>query len=162
MKRTTLAVCIALAQIGVLLVLLSPVIARAQPTYRTGEVSLGVGFGDPTALDIKFWNSSVSGLNIGVGLERFDDIFGVYAEYELGLVGFRLGNAGARGAFYVGIGGALAFERDHTSVAVVIPIGFDFRFEPPIDLFIEARPGIGAVDRPAFGIGGQLGVRYRF
>jgi hypothetical protein len=43
-----------------------------------------------------------------------------------------------------------------------IPVGLDLRFEPPIDVFIEARPGVGLLDRPAFGIGGQLGVRYRF
>jgi len=46
--------------------------------------------------------------------------------------------------------------------ATTTTIGLDSRFRAPIDLFIEARPGIGLVHRDAFGIGGQLGVRYRF
>ena len=135
--------------------------ARAEP-YRPGTVSLGLGLGDPAALDIKFWNDNVSGFDLGLGLEHFDDVFGVYGEYELGLVSFALGNSGARGVFYLGVGGAVAFTNDYTSVAVVIPVGLDFRFDAPVDLFIEARPGIGVVHRPAFGIGGQIGVRWRF
>lgn len=129
--------------------------------YLDGDVSLGLGLGDPTALDVKFWTGNYSGFNFGLGLEQFDDIFGVYGEYELGLAAFALGNSGARGAFYIGVGGALAAHSDHSSVAVVIPIGVDFRFRPPVDLFIEARPGVGLIHRPAFGIGGQLGVRFR-
>lgn len=162
MSRVKLALCLGLAHALIVLGALAPSLARSAP-YRDGTVSLGLGLGDPSALDLKLWNDNLSGFNIGLGLERFDDIFGLYAEYELGLLGFRMGHGGARGALYLGLGGAIAFERARrTSVALVIPIGLDLRFEPPIDLFIEARPGIGLVDRPAFGIGGQLGVRYRF
>ncbi len=136
--------------------------ARADTPYQTGVVSLGLGLGDPSALDVKFWTGNGSGFNLGIGLERFDDVLGVYGEYELGLAAFRLGQGGARGVFYLGVGGAVALTDEHTSVAVVVPIGLDFRFRPPVDLFIEARPGIGVLHRPAFGIGGQIGVRYRF
>lgn len=164
MSPMKLALCVGIAQAMTLTGVLLPVIsARAEPYYRPATASLGVGFGDPTALDLKLWNDGRSGFNIGLGLERFDDIFGLYAEYELGLAAFRMGHGGARGVFYVGLGGAIAFERDDdTSIALVVPIGLDLRFEPPIDVFIEARPGVGLLDRPAFGIGGQLGVRYRF
>jgi len=135
--------------------------ALARP-YVDGTVSLGIGLGDPTALDAKFWTGNGSGLDIGLGLEHFDDIFGIYAEYEFGLAAFRLGDNGGRGVFYVGIGGAVAFkDNDHTSVALIIPIGLDFRLASPIDIFIEARPGAGLVHRPAFGIGGQIGIRFR-
>jgi len=135
--------------------------AAAQPDVD-GTMSLGLGFGDPTALDLKLWTGRDSGFDFGVGLARFDDLLGLYGEYEVGLAAFRLGDSGGRGAFYVGLGGAIAFEHDRrTSAALVIPIGLDFRFRAPIDLFVEARPGIGLVDRPAFGLGGQLGVRLR-
>lgn len=136
--------------------------AHADTTYVAGTASLGIGLGDPAALDLKLWTTPYSGFDFGIGLERFDTIFGVYGEYELGLVAFGLGDDGSRGVFYVGVGGALAFTEDKTSLAVIIPIGLDFRFGPPIDLFVEARPGIGVFHRPAFGIGGQVGVRYRF
>lgn len=136
--------------------------ASAHPPYSVdGDVSLGVGLGDPTALDLKLWTGRDSGFDFGLGLERFDDVLGLYGEYEVGLAAFRLGDSGGRGAFYVGIGGAVAFDDDRSSVALVIPIGLDFRFRAPIDVFVEARPGIGLVDRPAFGLGGQVGVRAR-
>jgi hypothetical protein len=136
--------------------------ARADPTYRAGVVSVGLGLGDPSALDLKLWTGNASGFDFGVGLERFDDVLGLYGEYEFGLATFALGRSGGRGAFYVGAGGAVALRDDHTTLAAIVPIGLDFRFAAPIDLFIEARPGIGIVHRPAFGIGGQLGVRGRF
>jgi hypothetical protein len=150
-----------LATLVVFVALLSARDADAAAARIAGDVSLGLGLGDPTALDIKLWTTQDSGFDLGFGLERFDDVFGVYGEYEVGLLAFMLGDDGGRGAFYVGLGGAVAIDDDLASVAVIIPIGLDFRFAAPIDLFVEARPGIGIAHRPAFGIGGQLGVRYR-
>ncbi|MCC6624092.1 MAG: hypothetical protein IT385_22745 [Deltaproteobacteria bacterium] len=156
-KRLTLALSFAL-----LAPLVAPTAASAHPPNVDGSASLGLGFGDPTALDLKLWTSRDSGFDFGVGLERFDDVLGLYGEYEVGLAAFALGDSGGRGAFYIGLGGAVAFDDgDKTSAALVIPIGLDLRFRAPIDLFVEARPGIGLVDRPAFGLGGQLGVRLR-
>ncbi len=130
--------------------------------YEPGIVSLGIGLGDPTALDLKIWTTNSSGIDLGIGLERFDDVLGLYGEYEFGLADFRLGQSGGRGVVYIGLGGAVAFTAEHTTVALIIPIGVDFRFRPPVDLYVEARPGVGLVHRPAFGIGGQVGVRFRF
>lgn len=140
----------------------SNALAQDRIAYVDGTVSLGLGLGDPTALDVKFWTGNGSGFDFGLGLEHFDDVFGIYGEYELGLAAFRLGDSGGRGVFYVGLGGAVAFkDNDETSVALIIPIGLDFRLASPVDIFIEARPGAGLVHRPAFGIGGQLGIRFR-
>lgn len=123
--------------------------------------ALGIGLGDPAALDLKLWTSDVSGLDLGIGVDHFEDTLGIYGEYELGLIDVLFGHS-TRGVFYLGIGGAVAVRSHHreTTVALVVPIGFDVRFRAPIDLFIEARPGIDLANHPAFGIGGQLGIRF--
>jgi hypothetical protein len=137
-------------------------VSQAHP-YRDGIVSVGIGLADPSALDIKFWTDYRHGFDMGIGLENFDDQLGIYGEFEFGIADFALGNDGGRGLFYLGPGLAVGFrDNNRTSLAATIPIGLDFRFAPPVDLFIEARPGIGVSNHPAFGIGGQIGVRARF
>jgi len=137
----------------------------AQPyePFRPSVASLGVAFGDPTALDLKLWTGEGSGFNFGIGLHRFSERLGVYGEYEFGLASFWMGNS-VRGIFYLGVGGALAFRHRHdeTSLALIIPIGLNFRFRAPLEIFVEARPGVALLDDSGFGIGGQLGVRFVF
>lgn len=140
--------------------------ARAAEPIRWSSVSLGLGLGDPSALDLKLWTTEDSGFNLGVGLENFDDVFGIYAEYEFGLVAFWIGDD-ARGTFYIGLGGAIAFyDRpgdNDVQVAAIIPIGLNFRFRAPLEVFIEGRPGVALNDDTnRFGIGGQIGLRFIF
>jgi len=148
-----------------LLTVLAPVAAQAAPPepYPASVASLGVAFGDPTAVDLKLWTGQGSGFDFGIGFNRFSERLGIYAEYELGLVDFWIGNS-VRGIFYIGVGGAVAlrYHNDDTSVALVIPIGLNFRFRAPVEVFVEARPGIALLDKSGFGIGGQVGVRYVF
>lgn len=155
---------------GALATLSAPLTAHADPAPIPGNVSLGVGLGDPTALDLKIWTHQGSGFDIGVGLHRFSERLGLYLEYELGLVDFWMGDS-VMGVFYIGIGGALALrnDSDDTSVALVIPIGANFRFRAPVEIFLEGRPGFVIVNQKGygfggslFGLGGQLGVRYVF
>lgn len=128
-----------------------------------GVVSLGLGLGDPSAVDAKFWFTENGGLNIGLGLENLDDLFVVYGEYEFGIVDFEAGRA--HGVFYVGVGGAVAFLDgvDDLGLAAIVPIGLDFRFRRPVDVYLEGRPGIEVIEDAAdFAIGAQAGVRYVF
>lgn len=158
--RTTLASSLAFAAC-----LGSSTVALAERTggRRASPVSLGVGFGDPTALDLKIWTGRGSGFDFGLGLQRFSDRIGVFAEYEFGLL--RFGNdSSVSGVFYVGLGVAVAFQHrsDDTAVALVIPIGMNFRFDAPVELFVEGRPGIVIAEPYDWGIGGQVGVRFIF
>jgi len=141
--------------------------AHAARPMHYSTVSLGLALGDPTAVDLKFWNTEDSGFDLGLGLEDFDDTFGVYGEYEFGLVAFWLGDD-ARGTFYVGIGGAVSFHQRHKAdnddvqVEAIVPIGLNFRFRAPLELFVEGRPGVRLTHNERFGIGGQIGLRYVF
>jgi len=142
----------------------TPLTSLAAPEpYRHSNASLGVAFGDPTAVDLKIWTGEGSGFDFGVGFTRFSERLGLYAEYELGLVDFWIGNS-VKGIFYIGVGGAVSLRHnnDDLSVALIVPIGLNFRFRAPVEIFVEARPGIAMLDSSGFGIGGQLGVRYVF
>jgi hypothetical protein len=147
--------------------ILMPLAAQADPNtrepYPKSVASLGVAFGDPTAVDLKIWTGEGSGIDFGIGFNRFSERLGLYAEYELGLVDFWIGDS-VRGIFYIGVGGAVAlrYRNDDTSVALIIPIGLNFRFRAPVEVFVEGRPGLALLDKSGFGIGGQVGVRYVF
>lgn len=147
-----------------LIALIIPVTSLAAPDpHPKSAASLGVAFGDPTAIDLKLWTGDGSGFDFGVGFTRFSERLGLYAEYELGLIDFWIGRS-VRGVFYVGVGGAVSLQHkdDDLSVALIIPIGLNFRFRAPVEIFVEARPGLALLDKSGFGIGGQLGVRYVF
>jgi len=150
--------CLAFATVA------TPMASFAAPEpYPHSNASLGVAFGDPTAVDLKIWTGQGSGFDFGVGFTRFSERLGLYAEYELGLVDFWIGNS-VRGIFYVGIGGAVSLRhnKDDLSVAAVAPNKLNFHFRAPVEIFVEARPGLALLDKSGFGIGGQLGVRYVF
>lgn len=130
---------------------------------RPAIVALGVAGGDPSAIDLKFWINHHSGFDFGLGFSRWSSRVGVYGEFELGLADFWIGDD-ASGVFYIGVGGAIAlrYHRDDLAVALVIPIGINFRFRAPIEVFLELRPGFELLDTDGFGLGAQVGIRYVF
>lgn len=133
------------------------------PNFRSSTVSLGIAVGDPSALDLKIWTGAGSGFDFGVGFRSFSDRIGFYGEYELGLALFRIGES-VWSVFYLGLGGAISLKdnNDDLSAALIIPVGFNFRFRAPLEIFIEARPGFELLRKTGFGIGGQAGVRFVF
>lgn len=139
-------------------------LAQAAPRpHEASSLSLGLAVGDPTAIDLKIWTGGNSGFDLGFGFNRFSERLGFYLEYEFGLADFWLGDD-VKSIFYLGVGGAasLRHENDDTSLALIIPIGLNFRFRAPVEIFVEARPGLALLDKSGFGIGGQVGVRYVF
>lgn len=133
------------------------------PNLRDSGWALGFALGTPSGVDVKYWVSETSGFDFGMGFARFNKVFAMYAEYELGLVDIRMGH-GNHGVFYLGFGAETAF-RDHrptASVYVGTPIGFTMRFHAPWELFAEFRPQVHLEKHPDFVFGGQLGGRYVF
>jgi len=133
------------------------------PGFRHSTVSLGIAVGDPAALDLKIWTAAGSGFDFGIGFRSFSERVGFYGEYELGLAHFRMGHS-VWGVFYIGLGGAVSLKANNEtlSAALIVPIGLNFRFRAPLEIFLEARPGIELLQKTGFGIGGQLGIRFVF
>lgn len=164
--RTTLAalIVVALPLVMAPSAFADPYEGRTNNQLQHATVSLGLALGDPSAFDLKLWTGEGSGFDFGIGFRRFTKRVGFYAEYELGLADFWIGHS-VWSVFYIGIGGAVSLQDhdDDLSVALIIPIGINFRFSVPFEIFLEARPGVDLVGNgDRFGIGGQLGIRLIF
>lgn len=70
--------------------------------------------------------------------------------------------------FYAGVGGKLAFGRDgdddgKTIAGIRVPVGVAMQFlRHPIEIFIEAAPGIEVIPEAEFDITGGVGARFYF
>ena len=131
-----------------------------EPVHDVG-VSAGVAVGDVTAFDMKWWFAPHHGIDFGIGSSQLSSDLALYAEAELALAEWGMGPS-ARGIFYVGPGIQAIQRPGRDQVALTFPIGFDFQFSAPVDLFIEVRPGFDMADNPDVIIGGQGGVRAVF
>ncbi|MCA9515815.1 MAG: hypothetical protein KC635_12795 [Myxococcales bacterium] len=168
LARNLFATASLAAALGLVLVATAAAPAAAAETVYVHDAhpdgwSIGLGLGDPSGLDVKYWHNDVSGFDFGMGFARFDKVFSMYAEYELGLVDIRMGR-GNHGVFYLGFGGEAAL-RDHAPKASFYggtPIGFTMRFRAPWDLYAEFRPQVHFHEDPDFVFGGQVGARYVF
>ena len=145
---------------------------RPPPAHaKENTFAIGIALGEPTALDFKWRGSPLFGLNVGVGAHHFSRSLAVYVDLEFAPVHFKAG--AASGAFYVGPGLQLGIaDGDHyygfkkeygggTYLGIMVPIGVEFAFSFPLEIFVELRPGIVVLESPGyFDLGGQLGFRF--
>lgn len=130
------------------------------PIHESG-VSAGFAVGDITGFDMKLWFAPHHGFDLGIGADAFSDRLALYGEAELSLAEWGMGS-NARGIFYFGPGvEAVIHDPGDDYIALMAPIGFDFQFRAPLDIFVELRPGLALADSD-FVIGGQGGLRVVF
>lgn len=135
--------------------------------------SLGVGvmFGEPTGLNLKYWNSASTALNFGLAYS-FDDYFVILGDYLWHFPNaFR--SVGSRGSKfflspYLGIGAVFWFYSNNrhlhsASLGVRIPFGIEFQpHYPPLGIFLEIAPGVGIAPTVDGFLQGDIGIRYYF
>jgi hypothetical protein len=125
--------------------------------------SLGILFGEPAGLSAKVtWPDSMA-LDAALAWSFLSDNPGLYVHSNLlyHLNGFQMDN----GAFFrpfVGIGGAINIESDF-KIALRIPLGLSYYFTMlPLEVFIEAAPGLLLFPETSAYFAGGIGIRYRF
>ena len=162
-----------LATIAVLASALCPAPAQAARGTHNNHHTFGIGIalGEPTAIDFKWRPSHFFGFNAGVGVHHFADNLAAYADFEFTLVSFDIKGGGPTGGFYLGPGLQLGvangshhhgFKKHHdasTYLGIMMPIGVEFTFPFPLEIFVELRPGFVVIESIAFDIGGQVGFR---
>ncbi len=172
MKHTTMQVRV--CALAVLLLVSAAATSFSQVSADdVDSVSAGVILGEPTGLSIKLWLGDVSALDIALAwsftdngafymnvdyLTHFFDVFST-APDRLPLY------AGVGGLFRLRSGGPPPSSDSDSSVrlAVRVPLGISFLpAEVPIDLFFEVAPALTVFPETGFGLGGAIGVRYRF
>lgn len=135
---------------------------------RAGSFAIGIGLGEPTALELAWWLTDDQWLSGGIGT-GWASPFLLHANWHIALVRIRPQGVPMTIPVHVGIG-ALAgvgaawnpWWGTHSTfrAGVRFPIGVDFWFdELPFSLFVEIAPQITTRLYRDF-IGGQIGGRF--
>jgi hypothetical protein len=143
-----------------------------QEQEQQGKFGLGVILGEPTGLSAKYWTSSVTAFDFGLGWGWIDgnnngnDNGGSRVHFHMDYLwhSFETIKSTERFPLYYGIGGRVnAGEGYSTSFAVrgVIGVAWMPR-DTPIDIFIELAPSLRLTESTGFAIDGGLGARYYF
>lgn len=134
------------------------------------QVDLGLRFGEPSGLDLKFGLNKKTALNVVAG-GNFRGRNGYGGGYTVMVAHHWLKSTNTTGLnWYWGLGGLVASrdyywdgrERDrYTALALVVPFGLDYKINgAPVVLFGELTPGADVVPAGVF-LGASLGVRLR-
>lgn len=144
--------------------------ASSKPSGDGGNLGLGVMFGDPTGVDLKYWLQSDRALHFGLAysFDHYGELMGNYL-FEFPHV-FR-GSTGAQFVPYAGIGAAFFFgaddgihgHNDNAALGVRIPLGIEFLpHGTPLGITAEIAPGVGIIPGTFGFVQGYLGARFYF
>lgn len=164
-----------------------PVQAAVQTSTHSTRTSsssktlgLGVIFGEPTGLTLKYWNSHTTAINFGVTYS-FGNYFVFLADYlwhfPTAFSSATRGKISSEFVPYVGIGAELFvgnspysslnrryffFNSDNSiALGARIPLGIEFMpRSAPLGIFAEIVPGIGLVPGVFGFLQGGVGVRF--
>jgi hypothetical protein len=143
----------------------------SKPAGDGGNLGLGVMFGAPTGLDLKYWLESSRALDFGLAysFDHYGELMGNYLfEFPHAFGG---GKTESQFVPYVGIGAALFFGTDHdfhgyddsAALGVRIPLGVEFLpHGAPLGITAEIAPGIGVILGTFGFVQGYVGARFYF
>jgi hypothetical protein len=142
-----------------------------KPSGDGGNLGLGVMFGAPTGLDLKYWLESSRALDFGLAysFDNYGELMGNYL-FEFPNA-FGAGKTEAQFVPYVGIGAVLFFGTDHNfhgysdsaALGIRIPLGVEFLpHRAPIGITAEIAPGIGVIPGTFGFVQGSVGARFYF
>jgi len=149
--------------------------AEASSVGRSKKLGLGIMLGAPSGFSLKYYLGQKSAVDFGAGIGWLGGSgVHIHADY---LWHFML----ARPAhfdlpLYVGVGPKLAiWFKDgrrywghkkgdgRVGLGVRVPIGLAFNLhKAPVDIFVEAVPGLGILPGIGMFVDGSVGVRYYF
>ena len=123
---------------------------------------LGVLFGEPTGIGLKYWMGSRTAIDGGIAWSfSGDDSLHIHLDYLLhnfSLIKVKKGKL----ALYDGIGGRFKDEEE-SRIGIRIPVGIDYISEDvPMDVFFELAPVLDFVPGTEISLMGCLGIRYFF
>jgi hypothetical protein len=150
-----------------LMILLTAVagMSYAQTGHQGGNTGIGLIFGEPTGLSLKYWTTSTIALD---GAAAWSFVNGGSFEVHADLLfhSFQLFHVDrGRVALFYGFGGRFktATDTEKARVSFRVPIGIAYEFEGvPIELFFEVAPMLDIVPSTEAAIGGGMGFRYYF
>lgn len=157
------------------------VLATAGASADSGEVSpsgrdvgLGIEFGAPANLNVKFMIAPNQGIVLGLGVAPwYDASLSLHADYLLHPVVLNYEAVNLSGYVGLGIWGSAGIEGPHYgyyqpwfgkspfAVGARVPLGVNLAFnQAPLELYMEIVPAVALA--PGFGVFGQGGIGIRF
>jgi len=124
---------------------------------------LGIIIGEPTGLSAKFWTSSETAINLGLGYSftssnSIIDFYGDYVFHNKNML-----KAEETFVVFYGPGASLKIRENNSRLGVRGVIGILwFPSGINIDLFIEAAPILDIIPETKFDFAGGVGGRYYF
>lgn len=134
-------------------------------SHRTGKFGVGVTFGEPIGVDMKYWLNETVAVDgaMGWSLHNHADL---YLQSDILWHDFHLLRV-SRGQLpvYAGIGALVRFRHDNldNQAGIRFPIGISYMFNnAPVDIFAEIGPAIDLAPSVRGEITGGVGIRYWF
>ena len=123
---------------------------------------LGIVVGEPTGISGKLWLNDTSAIDAAAAWSfRGDGSFYAHADYLFHVFDVFPVEKGFLPLFF-GAGGMITLERD-PQLGVRAPLGIEYVFQSaPVEIFLEAAPGIGLFPATRFELSGGIGIRYYF
>ena len=139
-------------------------LAEARPIERRhGQIGVGLALGQPSVVSGKLWLTSRHAVDAGLGWDFVLGEFRLHSDYLWHWFDTaKLEKGKGHLAFYAGFGGTFSLGGG-AEVGVRVPVGMAYHFEhDPIELFVEAAPGIKLSPSTRGLIQGGIGARYFF
>lgn len=129
---------------------------------------LGVILGDPTGLSGKGYLSSDDAIHGIASWSFVDDAFTLIGDFTHDFVEIPVDTSVLTIPFYAGVGGKLVVNKgrpagDKTAGGIRVPVGVALQWQRhPVELFIEAAPGIELAPETEFDLTGGVGAHFYF
>ncbi len=126
----------------------------------SAQTSVGIILGEPTGLSAKQWLGEGASLDLAVAWSFLDTgSFYAHIDYQQHFDDLDVDEGEL--LWFVG-GGVKLSAGQELNLGVRIPIGLVYEFaEAPLEVFIEAAPGMDLFPAVQFNGGGGIGIRYR-
>lgn len=128
-------------------------VVLSQASNVRSEVAAGVILGEPTGISIRIDKFPI----LGFAWSLKHDWMYAHGDYY-----FIDRTIQDQLSWYLGGGLAVGFGKGDPGLAVRIPVGLQFRFDPHFELFGELAPGITVMPEMEGSIMGGIGLRYIF
>lgn len=160
-------------------------VSRPSHSATSGDLGLGIVFGEPTGLTLKKWTTATQAFNIMLSYSFFSffEMTGDYLwHFPSAVSDLTNGKVSDEFVPYLGVGGSLLFDtsdegatddggpvftrrgrRSDVAFGLRIPLGLEFLpRHAPLGLFAEFAPGLGLTPRTFAYLEGGIGARYYF
>ena len=139
------------------------VVASENPKQYPSRGSFGIGMVIPAGITLKYWTSSVNGLDLKLGWGQDKEKSRLCFDYLWHNFNFFEESKSQKLAFYYGLGGKLHFGEYNDYIGLRMVFGISYIFPTtPFDLFLELSPTLLLSPETNFETDAGIGLRYFF